>query len=93
MQAHAEPGAIAQAPTRDARRLRDVILDFFSPTLHCDVCGADTKRRHCTRTGGVRPVPVSAGWTRWSATDVEYTCPSCGGSMWVLDAPAQYPLF
>lgn len=93
MQADTRNDAHARSSERSGRRIRDAVLDFLSPTLHCEACGADVKQRRCERTGGIRTVPVGEGWRRWASVEIEYRCPACSASIWVLDVPAQYPIF
>ena len=92
MQAHATAHGVVVSPHR-RRRFRDLLLEVFSPTLECVACGARTKQFRCERTGTVRPMPPDEAMTRWTAAEVEYRCPECEESIWVLDIPAQYPLF
>lgn len=73
------------------RRWREWVLDLFSPSLICDACGETAKQFRCERTGEVRTVPEDAQPSRWTAMEVEYRCPGCGASIWVLDVPMQYP--
>jgi len=72
------------------RRFFDRVADVFSPTLLCGTCGAECKQRHCERTGNVRRVQGDEGWFRMTANEVEHVCPSCGESIWVLEASAYY---
>ncbi len=72
------------------RRFFGTVADFFSPTLQCAACGAESKQRHCERTGDARPVATEASWLRATASEVEYVCPACGESIWVLEPSAYY---
>ena len=91
MRAHGTTGAATSTHGRSSRRFREAILDFFSPTLTCEACGTDTKMRRCSRTGESRPVHESEPVYRVYPIEVEFLCPACGGSIWYLDASAQYP--
>lgn len=74
------------APRGAFRRLRERIADFLSPTLVCAACGDASKQRHCDKTGAVRPVDDDRGWVRSAAYEIGYVCPTCGESIWVLQA-------
>ena len=85
--------SVGLSPQRGpVRRFFESVADFLSPTLECDACGAVSKQRRCERTGAVRPIPVDAPWTRWTASETEHLCPRCGASIWVLDVPVVYPM-
>jgi hypothetical protein len=76
---------IGHAPPDGAfRRLRERIADFLSPTMACATCGGTPKLRHCDKTGAVRPVDDGRAWVRSAAYEIEYVCPTCGDSIWVL---------
>ena len=88
-----------QAPTtarparRPRRRLWDRVVDIVSPTLTCEACGAHAKQYRCEPTGEYHTRSDGEAVTRWTATEVAYRCPSCGATIWVLDVPANYPVF
>ena len=92
MQAHATDQGVVESPHR-RRRFRDLLLEVFSPALVCDACGAHVKQARCERTGVVRTVPPGEPMTRWTPAEVEFVCPECDESIWVLDMPTYYPLF
>lgn len=78
---------IGHAPPDEIfRRLRERIADFLSPTLVCAACGDASKQRHCDKTGEVRPVDDGGAWVRSAAYEIEHICPTCGESIWVLQA-------
>lgn len=94
MQTRATGQAASASSTRGPlRRCIEGFADWLSPMLCCEACGAGTKERHCEPTGEVRRVLDAPGLERWSAFESEYRCPNCGGSIWVMDTPAVYPLF
>jgi uncharacterized protein with PIN domain len=94
MQARATERAAAASSTRGpVRSCIEGIADWLSPMLRCGDCGAETKERHCEPTGEVRRVLDAPGPQRWSVFEREYRCPNCGGSIWVTDTPAVYPMF
>jgi hypothetical protein len=68
------------------RRLRERIADFLSPTLVCAACGGASKQRHFDKTGEVRSVDYGRAWVRSAAYEIEHVCPTCGESIWVLQA-------
>ncbi len=72
------------------RRSYEAVANFFSPTLVCSTCHAEHTQRQCARTGVVRPVSGDDGWFHVTANEIEYICPSCNESIWVLAAPAYY---
>lgn len=88
MQVHTDPDATVDrfVPRRPLHSLFAVVADFFSPMLKCDACGAECKQRHCDRTGAVRPIHEDNAWLRSTANEIEYVCPSCGESIWLLVA-------
>lgn len=77
---------------RKQHGLIERIADYFSPTLSCTQCGARTKERHCETTGEVRPRLTDKEWSRYAAMEVEYVCPSCGDTFWVLEVAPTYPM-
>ena len=79
-------------PTRRAHGLIDRVADFFSPTLTCTSCGATPKQRSCSTTGYTRPKLTDKEWSRYAAIEVEYLCPNCEESFWVLEMAPHYPL-
>jgi hypothetical protein len=91
MQVRSDQDAARDALPRGAvRRFLGTIADYFSPTLHCEACGSESKQRHCERTGNVRPVAGDESWFRVTADEIEHVCPSCGASIWVLQPSAYY---
>lgn len=74
-------------------RFIETIADWLSPLLRCETCGAEVKQRDCEPTGSAKPVSDAPGPQRWSVFETEYRCPTCGGSIWVVDAPVVYPPF
>jgi predicted RNA-binding Zn-ribbon protein involved in translation (DUF1610 family) len=81
------------ADRRQRRRFRDRLLDIFSPTLTCGACGTNTKQYRCEPTGEFRSTDRGEAVTRWTALEIGHRCPTCGATIWVLDVPAQYPVF
>lgn len=74
------------------RRMLESIADACSPLLTCNECGTVDKQRHFARTGETRSVATGREWTGWTAIEVEYRCPSCEASVWVVDVPTYYPM-
>ena len=74
------------------RRLFERVADYFSPTLTCTECDARIKERHCATTGAVRPKLTDKEWSRFAAVEVEYICPTCDETFWVLEVAPTYPI-
>lgn len=73
-------------------RFVERVADYFSPTLTCSECGATTKQRYCSTTGAVRPKLTDKEWSRYAAMEVEYVCPRCDETFWVLEVAPHYPM-
>ena len=91
MRTHRTTDTAVRHRGHSAGRVREAILDFFSPTVTCDACGADSKLHRCERTGEVHGHPEGEPITRWSAVEVEVICPACGAPTWFVDRSSQYP--
>jgi len=78
------------SPNRPLRRLFETVADFLSPTLECAGCGAESKQRHCKKSGVVRPVGMDEVWSRVTISEIEHLCPFCGESIWVPETSTYY---
>ena len=89
-------GVPYDASSQPAERPSEVeveIVEDHRQHFHCETCGAEVKQRDCEPTGSAKPVSDAPGPQRWSVFETEYRCPTCGGSIWVVDAPVVYPPF